>query len=66
MSNSEGRYWRIQQVTSFLGICEGTVWKWTKNGKLPKGIKLSPRVTVWDSTAIKQMMVDKAETTVNN
>ena len=29
------------------GIATATVWRWTANGKLPKPVKLSERVTAW-------------------
>jgi predicted DNA-binding transcriptional regulator AlpA len=38
---------RPRDAAAFLGIGEATLWRWTQLGKLPKGIKLSNRVTVW-------------------
>lgn len=39
--------WRIKAVADFLGIGESTAWRWVSEGRLPQGIHLSPRVTVW-------------------
>lgn len=34
------------------GLAKSTVWKWVKEGKLPKPKKLSPRVSVWKESDI--------------
>ncbi|MDL2272832.1 AlpA family phage regulatory protein [Desulfovibrio sp. OttesenSCG-928-I05] len=38
---------RIKGVAAFFGIATSTAWKWHAEGKIPPGIKLSPRCTVW-------------------
>lgn len=38
---------RLPQVAEITGLGKSTVWLWVKEGKFPKPIKLSPRVTVW-------------------
>lgn len=39
---------RARQAAEFLGIGEATFWRWVKErAGFPKGIKLSPRVTVF-------------------
>jgi prophage regulatory protein len=32
----------------YLPISKPTVWRWVKEGKLPKPISLGPKVTAWD------------------
>lgn len=66
MNTEQGQYWRVYQVANFLGISESTVWKWTKSGRLPKSIRLSYRVTVWESKAIKKLMADEIEASTSN
>lgn len=34
------------------GLARSTIWLFVKNGKLPKPIKLSERVTVWKESEI--------------
>ncbi|RLL52186.1 AlpA family phage regulatory protein [Mariprofundus sp. EBB-1] len=46
------QYNRARQVASRLDISESTVWRWAKAGKLPKPIKLSNRVTVFNSEEV--------------
>lgn len=38
---------RAKTASAFLGIGESTFWKWVKEGRLPKGTRLSARCTVW-------------------
>lgn len=38
---------RAKEGAELLGIALSTFWKWSKDGKLPKGYKLSARTTVW-------------------
>jgi len=45
---------RVAQLAINLGISESTVWRWASEGKLPKPIKLSKRVTVWDQDAVQK------------
>lgn len=32
----------------YLPISKPTVWRWVKEGRLPKPISLGPKVTAWD------------------
>lgn len=38
---------RAKQASQYIGVAESTFWKWVKENKLPKGKKISPRVTLW-------------------
>jgi len=38
---------RVNDVMAMLGIAKSTVWLWVKQGKIPKPIKLSRKVSVW-------------------
>jgi len=38
---------RAKEVANLLGIGESSVWRHTKEGRLPKPIKISSRTTVW-------------------
>lgn len=40
-------HYRAKEGAKLLCIGESTYWKWVKDGRLPPGIKIGPRVTVW-------------------
>ena len=48
------RLLRLNKLANFNGhegylpISKPTVWRWVKEGKLPKPISLGPKVTAWD------------------
>lgn len=43
---------RIVDVMKKTGIAKSTIWLWVSEGKFPKPIKLSPRITVWNEKEI--------------
>lgn len=47
------RYWRAEQIAERLGVSTSTIWRWAKDGKISKPVKLSRRVTVWDSEQVE-------------
>ena len=47
---------RARDAAIFLGIAKSTFWAWGKSGKIPKGIKLSSRCTVWDMTTLEDFV----------
>ena len=38
---------RAKDAAAFLGIGMSTLWYWAQLGKIPAGIRLSNRCTVW-------------------
>ncbi len=50
---------RIKDVMKKTGIAKSTIWLWVSEGKFPKPIKLSPRITVWDEISIEQWKKEK-------
>ncbi len=55
----QDRFIRIKEVMKLTGIARSTVWLWAKEGKLPKPIKLSPRLTVWSELEIQAWLNEK-------
>jgi len=47
---------RAKAAANFLGIAESTLWKWAKDGRLPKGVRLSARATVWRREALEAFL----------
>ena len=50
------KFLRIKSVIEKTGIAKSTIWLWTSEGKFPKPIKLSPRITVWEEDKINKWM----------
>ena len=50
------KFLRIKDVMDKTGIAKSTIWLWVKEGKFPKPIKLSPRITVWENEKIDEWM----------
>jgi prophage regulatory protein len=43
---------RLPEVQRRVSIGRSTIWLWIKEGRFPKGIKLSKNVTVWNESEI--------------
>jgi prophage regulatory protein len=54
------RVLRVDQVARLLSIHPITVWKWSKQGRLPKPIKLGSMTTVWRATDLAKWLESKA------
>lgn len=54
------RFMRITEVANMFGIAKSTAWLWVKEGRLPSGYKLGPRVTVWKESEILVYIQDVA------
>ena len=47
---------RVNQLSQILGVAIVSVWRWSAQGRLPKPLKLSERVTVWRAESIREWM----------
>lgn len=52
---------RAKNAAAFLGIGESTFWRRVQQGRLPKGTRLSARVTVWKAKDIEYFLNQAAE-----
>lgn len=52
---------RAKSAAAFLGIGESTFWRWVKEGRLPKGTRLSARATVWKREDLERFLNQSAE-----
>ena len=41
-------YLNVQQVAARYSVGISTVWRWTRDGRLPPPLKLTDRCTRWD------------------
>ncbi|OZI43190.1 helix-turn-helix transcriptional regulator [Bordetella genomosp. 4] len=53
-------YVRLPVVAAVCGLAKSTVWKWCAEGRLPKPLKLSPRVSAWPVSDIRAWLADPA------
>lgn len=40
-------YVRLPVASGVCGVAKSTIWAWTAEGRFPKPLKLSPRVSPW-------------------
>ncbi|CAB3648399.1 helix-turn-helix transcriptional regulator [Achromobacter marplatensis] len=51
-------YARVPMVSRVLGIAVSTLWAWAAQGRFPKPVKLSPRVSAWPVADVRAWLVD--------
>lgn len=49
---------RLPVVVAVAGLGKSTIWKWCADGRFPKPIKLSPRVSVWPVSELRHWLAD--------
>jgi predicted DNA-binding transcriptional regulator AlpA len=47
---------RLPTVAGLCGVGPATVWRWSKEGRLPAPRKLSSKVTVWNVGELKRAL----------
>jgi prophage regulatory protein len=51
-SNREERFIRLPEVVRRCGVAKSSIWLWAREGKFPKPLKISERVTVWRESEV--------------
>ncbi len=51
----DSAYVRLPVITALVGISRATVWRWTRQGNLPKSIRISG-VTLWSVGALRKCL----------
>ena len=46
------QFYRLPTLKQRLGVSGSTIWNWIKQGKFPRGVKLSDNVTAWNAADI--------------
>ena len=54
--NDKGNCLRAKECVEFLGIKRTTFYRWVKEGKIPAGLHLSPRCTVWRKGQLEEFL----------
>ena len=57
---------RAKEAAAFLALGESTFWRWVKDERLPKGIRLSARFTVWKREDLEHFLAQAAEGVKNS
>lgn len=52
---------QAQLIPGIIPVSSPTLWRWCKAGRFPKPVKLGPRVTAWDVTAVRAWIAQHAE-----
>lgn len=52
---------RVSQIVQMIPISEATWWRWVREGKVKKGIKLGANVTVWKLADVREFIEKLAE-----
>lgn len=55
------KFLRIQQVMEKTALAKSTIWHFVKESKLPKPIKISPRITAWRESDIDEWINHKSK-----
>ncbi|WP_445658341.1 helix-turn-helix transcriptional regulator [Achromobacter sp. NCFB-sbj8-Ac1-l] len=51
-------YARAPVVSGVLGIAVSTLWAWAAQGRFPRPVKLSPRVSAWPVDDVRVWLAD--------
>ena len=58
-SNIE-RHYRARECAAIAGIGLSTWWSWVKQGRVSRGISLSPAIRVWPESELAKLFDAKA------
>lgn len=51
---------RAPIVRALFGISDATLWRWSRNGQLPKPRKRGPKVTCWNVGELRECLTANA------
>ncbi len=52
-SSQPALFYRLPHLKQRLGVSGSTIWNWIKQGKFPRGIKLSENCTAWNAADVE-------------
>jgi len=55
-------YSRASQLLPFLPFQKTTLYKWSKEGRFPPAVHLSPTVTAWSNSAVHEWFLQQGMT----
>jgi predicted DNA-binding transcriptional regulator AlpA len=51
----DSAYVRLPVITALVGVSRATVWRWTRQGNLPKAVRIAG-VTLWNVGALRESL----------
>ena len=60
-SQTKMGFLRLTQVLELIPVGKSTWWDGVKQGRFPKGVKLSPRTTAWSVNSIQNLITELEE-----
>lgn len=66
------RFIRLSQLSStkdrpgLFPVSPATIWRWVREGKMPKPFKLGEGITVWERSEIERFIAECAATACDN
>ena len=52
-------YVRMADLIKFIPVSKSSIWRMSKAGKFPKGVKLSEKVTAWKAQEVQAWLESK-------
>ncbi len=56
MQTEQREFLRVKTIAAMLDISRGSVWGMVRAGKFPKPMKMSPQITVWNASDVKEFI----------
>jgi len=53
--------YRAKELAKILSIHEQTLWRWVREGRIPRGVKIGEMTTVWPTHVIAAWLEQKAK-----
>ena len=60
-NNEISGFLRLPEVLKLIPVSKSHWWEGVKSKKYPQPIKLSPKITVWKSSDIQQLILELSE-----
>ena len=54
------KYIRPQELATMLAVHRTTLWRWVRDGHLPRPVQLGPNTVAWDLTEIEAWLAARA------
>lgn len=52
-------YIRLPMLMSLFSVSKASIWRWVKNGTIPKPTKLATRTSAWQVGEIRNLLTSK-------
>jgi prophage regulatory protein len=57
--NGRVRILRVKEVAELVGVSTTTLWRWQRDGLMPKRRQIGPNVTGWTEQEITEWLEDR-------